>query len=469
MSDHNIASSIANNVKNFLENKKSNDESNENNEKEEDAHNSDNTIDNNAGVGANIYDDNKNNEDKLLEILEKHCEIDNDINLIYECNKLPDIFNSKNIIEDELESCDEQKKSKTDKLKNLPKIDPILINKYPSIRSSAVSENILRMLITGESSYGKRQLPVFKRLSRTDDKEIEHNENEDEKIQQDQHTQDEEEKEDYENMKYCDYCSFQTTDDVCLNDHIMIYHEGLFNEYACTECDSVYNSINELDYHIRVSHKKHKQSKDMDNDNDEIEDDSDDSVSHNNEYYKLHKWSTKHGKHVCQICSLKFSAQNHLGEHFILNHESYEDQLVLDNEMITTSFPGFEILEVLDYLKCVLHHEHYENCCEICCKEFLVNHNKKMKIVTTSYLDNYDGETRYPVILICCDKLICHTCIKEYLNLNHLNGLIICPYCTKDHTKYDRDYLKITDILCDTEKWKKWWKKNEKIDMLAFS
>jgi hypothetical protein len=185
------------------------------------------------------------------------------------------------------------------------------------------------------------------------------------------------------------------------------------------------------------------------------------------EYQKLHRWSSARGKFTCQICKLNFSSQGHLGEHFMANHQSYEEQLELDAKLATTSFPSFEVLNVMNYITFPEFDDYYDNCCEICCKEYLIGHNKKIKLINSSFIDEYKGYTLYPLIINCCEKHICHECLKGYLNSSHLNGLLVCPYCQQDKTRYDIDYVRVFDICCDKKSWTKWWMKEDKIDTLA--
>jgi hypothetical protein len=182
----------------------------------------------------------------------------------------------------------------------------------------------------------------------------------------------------------------------------------------------------------------------------------------------LHKWSSVLGKYQCQICGLKFRSQNHLGEHFMLNHHTYEEQLELDQKINTTSFPGFEVLSEIEYCSFPENNDYYEECCQICCEQYLVNHDKRIKIVNSSYLDEYDGETLYPVIVHCCkDNHTCHKCLSGYLNSSYLNGMLYCPFCQQDKTRYGLKYLSITDIQCNKTLWQQWWSKENRIDILA--
>jgi len=47
-------------------------------------------------------------------------------------------------------------------------------------------------------------------------------------------------------------------------------------------------------------------------------------------------------------------------------------------------------------------------------------------------------ENRRPIKLKCCDKYICKSCL-----LNHImiTDTLICPFCIKDHTRNDLEYI----------------------------
>lgn len=184
----------------------------------------------------------------------------------------------------------------------------------------------------------------------------------------------------------------------------------------------------------------------------------------------LHKWSSSSGKFQCQICHLKFRSQNHLGEHFMLNHQTYEEQLELDKHINTTSFPGFEILADIEYCSFPENEQYYGKQCEICCEEYLIGHNKRIKIINSSYLDEYTGETLYPTVTECCqDNHTCHKCLSGYLNESYLNGMLCCPFCQQDKTRYGLKYLSIVDIQCDKQTWQRWWSEKDRLDILAFT
>lgn len=184
----------------------------------------------------------------------------------------------------------------------------------------------------------------------------------------------------------------------------------------------------------------------------------------------LRKWSSSSGKFQCQICHLKFRSQNHLGEHFMLNHQTYEEQLELDKHLNTTSFPGFEVLTDIEYCSFQENEHYYGKQCEICCEEYLIGHNKKIKIINSSYLDEFTGETLYPMVTECCqNNHACHKCLSGYLNESYLNGMLCCPFCQQDKTRYGLKYLSIVDIQCDKQTWQRWWSKNDRVNILAFN
>ena len=315
-----------------------------------------------------------------------------------------------------------------------------------------------------------------------------------------------------ENTIYCDECPFYTNDNICMMDHKLIYHDGIFNEYVCDNCAAYFPTMSELDNHIFISHTKKKDSHDSSpiakrkstkiekidccknndttntiqdnsekNFDDEFDDDSDndsdynsenDEINNNNdtEHKNLYKWSCETGKYECNICKLKFRSQNYLGEHFMLNHQSYEDQLELDKQLNISSFPGFEVLIENSY--CVIDDikKHYDNTCEICYEKYLIGHDTQIKSISSMFLENYEGTTLYPIIINCCNtNHCCHKCVSQYLSSNHLKGLLICPFCQHDRSRYDVKYLSIHDISCNKHEWQQWWQQNDRHYILSSS
>lgn len=374
--------------------------------------------------------------------------------------------------------------------------------------------------------------------------------------------------------KKCQHCTFFTSDQTCMDDHVLIYHEGFFNEYLCNMCNCYYQTIEDLDMHIEQIHgdnvdeesepeletksklktkitKYEIEHKNEDNlsedkspcpicgeffspedldihfkqthklkskskthekltilcdedDSEQYDSEQDDSEQDDNNLYKrskcikktkvkktiddnydssesedeitndtnkkLSRWSTISGKYECQLCHYKFTSQSYLGEHFMENHYSYTEQLQLDNFLHNTSFVGYEVLIENNYCEFPLLDNYYGLTCEICQEEYLIEHDKKLRTINPSYLEMYEGCALYPIVIKCCiNNHMCHKCLSEYLNQSYLNGLLYCAFCQQDKSRYDLEYLTLTEIKCDVDSWQNWWKEKDRVDLLAFN
>lgn len=312
----------------------------------------------------------------------------------------------------------------------------------------------------------------------------------------------------------CENCIFETSDLICLMDHNMIVHDGMFeDQYICDVCDMIFNSQYQLDLHIGLHD---------DNQNDNIVDNNDnestppppppDSYDSDNESYDSDYSDSNNNdtrttissvrSHICIICNRRFQTQFHLGEHFINTHQSYEEQMHLDRAILQSSFPGFEILSTINFIalswtvtKKKEFIEILKNKCFICNNYFsLIKHNNNTKnIIMINDLDmntiynemnnnkiNFHDDfgiiykknieccdnIRFPMTLLCCGNNLCHRCIKEYL-MN--NTTIKCPYCTKDHVNNNLDYIKTIEFeKSNRNSWINWWSKNDRVNLLAF-
>jgi hypothetical protein len=89
--------------------------------------------------------------------------------------------------------------------------------------------------------------------------------------------------------------------------------------------------------------------------------------------------------------------------------------------------------------------------------------------VETNYIISHDDvlystSLIYPINLKCCNKQICHKCLKNILICSRNTS---CPFCMNEHI-YEGDYIKIiVPEKMNKNSWKKWWQKNGKYDMFA--
>lgn len=230
-----------------------------------------------------------------------------------------------------------------------------------------------------------------------------------------------------------------------------------------------------------------------------------------------------YGKYPCPICGKKYSTVNMLGEHFMRGHANYEDFLILDDNIVRLGFPGFELLnimgmtndltdiEIKNVIKmdaicmvcyqpykfkgnsykpidietlCLLEADKYTICNSYSDsdlyehyklesyfdqfneqEEIYVTTNKMNKFINirdNTLLEKYNAymsTERLPITLTCCNASLCHDCLENYITLT---DSVICPFCKKDHTRTDIDYITIIEPSddIDSSKWATWWKKH---------
>lgn len=156
------------------------------------------------------------------------------------------------------------------------------------------------------------------------------------------------------------------------------------------------------------------------------------------------------GKYKCPSCNNKYSNNFLLGEHFILRHNDYNILCSLD-EINHCGFPGFEILLEIGMIHKVNIKKYLNKQCDICFFDFCDNN-----------IENINNGNRSPIKMVCCKRLICHDCIMNHIILT---DTLICPYCRRDHTRIDLDYIKLIEITetTDREKWLPWWENHIEI------
>ena len=201
------------------------------------------------------------------------------------------------------------------------------------------------------------------------------------------------------------------------------------------------------------------------------------------------------GDYQCPNCENRYINQNLLGEHFIRRHNTYEEYNTLDKNIIHNGFPGFDIL---DHIRMIINLSNNKikkiievgETCEICFNKYKLG-DKVLNYTNNHLIDGYCSDSeininlkfkdnlkyrlnderlidvynkfivinRLPVKMYCCEKLICYECLETHLKLSNS---LECPFCIKDHTLDDKDYIIITELddYIDKEKWKSWWIKH---------
>lgn len=242
-------------------------------------------------------------------------------------------------------------------------------------------------------------------------------------------------------LKYdCPICNHTFNSEINLNIHYSNIHTNNNNECRCIKCGMICKNDSE--------YNKHKCSGDgglIDN----IPIDTE-------------------GNFKCPICNNSYSSINMMGEHFMLSHNRYEDYCLLDDKMENFGFPGFEILEYIGMIKKVDSSIYENETCPICYEVYnqygnkINNYNNNYDIKFYDINLKYHNEKILPLVLSCCKMHICYECLETYLTLTNS---IVCPFCKKDHTKQDIEYIIeiIQSDIIDNKKWINWWTRNMNI------
>lgn len=219
--------------------------------------------------------------------------------------------------------------------------------------------------------------------------------------------------------------------------------------YDCNQCKIIFK--NESDYN------EHNLKHDNQNENDICMCKKCGLIFNNDELFYIHRDKCLenvidddnipmdiNGKYKCPSCDNKYSNTFLLGEHFILSHDNYNVLCSLD-EKNHNGFPGFDLLIKINMIKYLNKKKFINKLCGICVFSF-----------TDDNYENIISENRNPVKMKCCKRLICCNCL-----MNHImsSDTIICPYCRKDHTQTELDYIIFVDIsdVTEREKWIPWW------------
>lgn len=245
----------------------------------------------------------------------------------------------------------------------------------------------------------------------------------------------------------CSKCDYQDNDMTSTQDHILIVHNNLFSDiYTCLVCGLSYESVDDLEDHLDDTNHRINRF----------------NVPQQQNQRQVVKYATQKGKFKCPLCEYKFATQEHLGEHFIEVHASYEQQLTLDETIKVNAFPNYEILSNINMISKPSKKTTdmlLKNYCPICDNKYSELNN----VITYSDFDELNDEEsdsfNYPLLMMCCQSNVCHVCIRKVLTKN---AILKCPFCKYEHTQ--NDYVRIYDETgkLNTKSWKKWHKKINK-------
>ena len=311
-------------------------------------------------------------------------------------------------------------------------------------------------------------------------------------------------------IQKCEKCDFETYDLICLLDHNMIIHYGAFmnDQYVCNICEDGFSTQLILDDHIRARHNNNYETKE------EYKDEENENINNLLHYQNIRPirlntqdiFHQQTGLFECPVCLQRFDSPYYLGDHFTENHQTFEDQQYLDDNKQETAFPSFEILYEIGVIELPYDREilkFAKKKCSICYQKYAIYNyskvNKELISINTldklanneyyidigycsdgviieksinkkQYIEEIDFESlNYPIIMTCCKNDVCYKCLRQYLMGNNLNGIIKCPFCMKDHTKTDMDYIRIIEIgKINKKAWKKWWSTDNRLDIITY-
>ena len=218
---------------------------------------------------------------------------------------------------------------------------------------------------------------------------------------------------------YCSKCKLMFKDEKQFHDHILS-HSITNSACYCRTCNSVFE--NDIEYYEHVGNCQGENTNKEDN----IPTDP-------------------NGEYECPTCHQKYNNAFFVGEHFMKSHNDYSVLCELDH-INHNGFPGFEILKTIDMIDNIDNKEN--EMCEVCCFNFEDN------IFVND--DEIKENDRSALIMKCCQILICRDCL-----MNHIieSDSIICPFCRKDHTRTDWNYITYIEPkdTTDRDKWLPWW------------
>jgi len=215
---------------------------------------------------------------------------------------------------------------------------------------------------------------------------------------------------------------------------------------TCMICEDKFESSEQLNVHMNNTHIQinniyHNQN----NDHDDSDDDDDDN-------------DVKGDRHQCRFCDLIFDTPNSRDRHIYNNHMNYNDLLALDKRHESSdAFPGYDILihmKMIQYIEkktgmdkkikeCCLCYEQYNGftITKSKCTLDIPEKNKK-KIFRCDQMigmhSEYHQKKIVPIEMKCCKADMCTGCLRNHINTKQN---IICPFCNKNHTQYDKRFI----------------------------
>lgn len=298
----------------------------------------------------------------------------------------------------------------------------------------------------------------------------------------------------------CNICNEHFLDTTALWDHNLIYHEGAFKDtYICNVCSEEFEYQDDYQDHMNTFHIEKKQEDDaVSDDSNEEELELPQSKPRRNRFRRFFKVPKATPKYECSVCKQKFMSPAYLGNHYLEQHSTYDQNLVLDHNS-HDGFPGFDILEIIGMIDIMNKNDMKNlfisfNCCPICQTKFDFYHkDNTQEIESDNECDTrihnkrsirerfatlnemnlqfkcdmalfYTMKTNFdhsPIQTSCCKKHICKDCIKQHIMFSNS---VKCPFCLYDHTRADWNYITVYEPSKYNKKsWLAWKKRNSHI------
>lgn len=231
----------------------------------------------------------------------------------------------------------------------------------------------------------------------------------------------------------CTQCGdeIETVGDSIINDvirHVITHttYTGLAGIYMCSICNAEFKSEQERKLHTEIH-----------------------NINTNIDY-----------KYICPVCENGYHTQYELGEHFMEEHNNYNELEQLD-DIETDGYPTFDVLHKIKMMRYVTIYDDIKiDECPICYYKY----NSYKRSYTQNDTEQYNRYDKYakffcdmrlmskksnikiePIKLLCCNTIICSNCLVQHIRTKR--GEPECPYCRKNHTQHNKRYIVFDDKI----------------------
>jgi hypothetical protein len=240
--------------------------------------------------------------------------------------------------------------------------------------------------------------------------------------------------------KYCSHCKIIFKSDDSYREHMAKHNNQSENSACvCKNCGKAFYNDDEFYTHREYCKNKKKEI---------------DEINVNEIPESIF------GTYICPVCQKKYDNSFFLGEHFIQSHNDYDVLCKLDVKN-HNGFPGYSLLYKIGMVK--QFRKKKQNIsnekCDICFFNYEYN---KENILKCKRENEIIQDNRNPIKLRCCRRMLCHDCLMHHIIET---DSIICPFCRRDHTRTDLQYIVYVDQVdqTDRDKWIPWWENHMEI------